>query len=113
MRTLSRVVMASVLALLTFGVVVPTHTVATELREELVISAQMSSGESHATLEPDRTTPATLDCGATHDTNDGWSTVTPPIQDPGPPCGWAVCGECRAGRALCINDCGFFWTMCT
>ena len=113
MNTLSRVVMASILAVLTYGVAEPTHTVTTELREGLATSTRLSSGDGHAILERDRTTLATLACDATLHTNDGWAAITPPIYDDGPPCGWAVCGACQGGRALCINDCGLFWTWCT
>src|SRR5882672_7185374 len=108
MKTLSRVVMASTLAVLICGVAEPTHTVATELREGLAISTRLSSGDGHAILERDRTTLATLDCDATRHTNDGWTPVSPPVPDDGPPCGWSTCSSCHAGRSLCCDNCGCF-----
>ena len=127
MNRMSRVVLASTLAVLTFGVAEPTDPVATELSEELAPSTGLSSADVHAVIR-DLTTPATLDCaapsvalpelngsmGSLGSTNDASSSLpSPPMDDEGPPCGRTHCFPCLNGAAYCCNDCGCFYAWCT
>lgn len=113
MKLRLRVMLLLTLTVLILGVAGTTGPVATELGKGLPASPGLTSGDPHTALEGDATVPFTPDCGTPNHTNDGWSAVTPPIYDDGPPCGWATCGPCVRGQSRCCDNCGCFMTWCT